>query len=218
MTNSQPKGYLAVPTSGEGPGVLVLHAWWGLNDFFRSLCDRLAQEGFTALAPDLFDGKIARTIEEAEQHLSEWNEEQDVPPILLPAVEQLSKHPGITGRGLGVVGFSMGAFWALWLAQKKPELFRSVVLFYGTNGGSGDFQQCKADFLGHFAEQDDYEPQESVDEMEKILRQAGRPVTFYVYPNTGHWFLESDRKEAYNKEAAELAWERTLRFLNEQLR
>jgi carboxymethylenebutenolidase len=218
MTNSQPKGYLAVPTSGEGPGVLVLHAWWGLNDFFRSLCDRLAQEGFTALAPDLFDGKIARTIEEAEQHLSEWNEEQDVPPILLPAVEQLSEHPGITGRGLGVVGFSMGAYWALWLAQKKPELFRSVILFYGTNGGSGDFQDSKAAFLGHFAENDAYETESSIQELEKNLRAANRPTAFYTYPRTRHWFFEQDRPDAYDPPSAQLAWDRTLKFLTEELK
>lgn len=60
------KGYLAIPDRGEGPGVLVLHAWWGLNDFFKNLCDRLAGEGFAAFGPDLYDGKIAVSIEEAK--------------------------------------------------------------------------------------------------------------------------------------------------------
>jgi len=192
---------------------LVLHAWWGLNDFFRSFCDRLAQAGFVALAPDLFSGQVAQTVEEAEAHLSQWNEEQDVPPILLPAIDDLSKHPAVTSHGLAVIGFSLGAYWALWLAQQKPELLRAVVLFYGTNGGGGDFRASQAAYLGHFAENDPYEPPSNVDSMEETLRQAGRPVTFYRYPATGHWFFETDRPQAYNPAAASLAWDRTLAFL-----
>ena len=91
--------YLALPPSGKGPGVLVLHAWWGLNDVFREVCDRLAQEGFVALAPDLFSGKVNHTIQEAEQHLAVFPEEKAVPPIVLSAVDDLSKHPAVTGKG-----------------------------------------------------------------------------------------------------------------------
>ncbi len=209
--------YLAITPSGQGAGVLVLHAWWGLNDFFRGFCDRLAQEGFVALAPDLFAGKIARTIEEAEQHKSQWNEEQEVPPIILPASEDLSKHPAVTGHGLGVAGFSMGAYWALWLAQQKPELIRAVALFYGTNGGGGDFRQSKAAYLGHFAENDPYETESGIQELERTLKRANRPTTFYTYPGTGHWFFEKDRQDAYNAQAAQLVWNRTIAFLHDQL-
>jgi len=212
MAQSQPKGYLAVPPTGKGPAVLVLHAWWGLNDFFRSFCDRLAKEGFVALAPDLYAGKIARTIEEAEQIQSQWDEEHEVPPILLPAVDDLSKHATVTGQGLGVIGFSMGGYWALWLALKKPALVRTVTLFYGSGGG-GDFRQSKAAYLGHFAEHDPYEDGSVVQALEKNLKDADRPATFYTYPGTGHWFFEKDRPEAYHAEAARLAWERTLAFL-----
>jgi carboxymethylenebutenolidase len=194
---------------------LVLHAWWGLNDTFKSFCTRLAQAGFVALAPDLFAGKIARTIEEAEQHQSQWDEGQEVPPILLPAIDDFSKNPSVTGHRLGVIGFSLGAYWALWLAQEKPELIGSVTLFYGTNGGGGDFSQSKAAYLGHFAENDPYEPPANIAELEKALRRASRPVTFYRYPDTGHWFCEPDRPQAYNPAEARLAWDRTLAFLKE---
>ena len=217
MTKQTYNRYLAIPPSGQGPGVLVLHAWWGLNDFFRDFCDRLAQDGFVALAPDLFSGKIARTVSEAEQHLSQFDEEQDVPPIVLSAVEDLRKHPAVTGNGLGAIGFSLGAYWALWIAQQKPEWIRAVTVFYGTNGGGGDFQQCQAAFLGHFAEKDPYETAEAIQALEQNLRGANRPTNFYTYPGIGHWFFEKDRPDAYNAPAAQLAWDRTSSFLHEQL-
>jgi carboxymethylenebutenolidase len=214
---AQSQAYLALPPSGKGPGVLVLHAWWGLNDFFRRTCDRLAQEGFVVSAPDLFAGEVARTIEEAERHQNGWDEAQAVPPIILPAMEELSNNPAVSGTGLGIIGFSMGAYWSLWLAQKRPELVRAVVLFYGSNGGGGDFQKSKAAFLGHFATHDPYETEEGIRELEKTLKAASRPVTFYTYPGTGHWFFEEDRPDAYNQAAASLAWERTVQFLKDTI-
>ena len=215
MTPSQTQGFLAVPPGGTGPGVLVLHAWWGLNDFFRDFCNRLALAGFVALAPDMFSGKVVRTIDEANQHLSQFNEVEEVPPIILKAVDDLGKNPVVTGNRLAVVGFSMGAYWALWLAAQKPKRIGAVTIFYGTNGGDGDFQQSKAAFLGHFAENDEFEPQSNVDNLEETLRRAGRPVTFYRYPGAGHWFFEQDVSQAYNPAAARLAWERTLAFLKQ---
>jgi carboxymethylenebutenolidase len=207
--------YLAVPPSGKGAGVLVLHAWWGLTGFMRDFCDRLAQEGFVALAPDMFASKVARTIEEAEELLSQVGEGKDIPAILLSALDELGSHPAVSGKGLAVVGFSFGAYWALWLAQEKPEPMRGVTLFYGSNGGGGDFTSSRAAFLGHFAEKDPYEPVEGIVELEKNLRGANRPTTFFTYPGTGHWFFEKDRQDAYDEQAASLAWERTLALLRE---
>jgi carboxymethylenebutenolidase len=143
--------------------------------------------------------------------------EQAVPPEILSAVDFLKKYPAVSGNKLGVLGFSFGGFWALWLAQKKPELFAAVTLFYGTNGGGGDFTQSKAAFLGHFAETDPNESLTVVQELEKNLRGANRPATFYIYPGTGHWFFEKDRPDAYNAPSAQLAWERTIAFLHAHL-
>jgi carboxymethylenebutenolidase len=215
MTDPMRNQYLALPPSGKGPGVVVLHAWWGLNDVFREVCDRLAQEGFVALAPDLFSGKINHTIEEAEQHLAVFPEEKAVPPIVLSALDDLSKHPAVTGKGLGVIGFSLGAFWSLWLAQQKTDFIRAVTIFYGD--GFGDFQHSKAAFQGHFAETDPYTSDEGKNGLEQTLKDAGRSTTFYTYPGTGHWFFENDRPDAYNAEAAQLAWDRTISFLHEKL-
>lgn len=115
--------------------------------------------------------------------------------------------------GLIVIGFSLGAYSALDLSAAAPEQIHSVVLFYGT--GPAEFSRSRAAYLGHFAENDEYEPLANVDELEAALQQAGRPVTFYRYPGAGHWFFEPDRADAYNEAAANLAWERTLAFLQE---
>jgi len=212
MTQSQPEGYLAVPSTGEGPGVLVLHAWWGLNDTMKAFCTQLAQSGFVAFAPDLYHGKVADNIADAEtlgsaldaNHLQAKAEIAD-------AAMFIHERAGRSSRGLAVIGFSMGAYYALDLSVTAPEHIRSVVIFYGT--GPGDFSSSQAAYLGHFAENDEFEPQSNVDDLEESLRRTGRPVTFYRYIGTGHWFFEPDRTQAYNQEAASLAWDRTLDFL-----
>jgi carboxymethylenebutenolidase len=213
VTEQSHKPYLAVPKSGKGPGVLVLHAWWGLNDFFRGFCDRLATEGFVALAPDLFSGRLAATIEEAEQLTSQLNEAEDIPPLVLAASNELSQHSST--NILGVVGFSFGAYWARWLAQERPDLIRAVAIFYG-NGWN--VQTSNAAYLGHFAETDPYTSREAVEELEQALKALDRPATFHTYGGTGHWFMETDRPNAYNAQAAQLAWERTIAFLDEHLK
>jgi carboxymethylenebutenolidase len=211
MTQTQPDGYLAVPPKGEGKAVLVLHAWWGLNDTIKAFCDRLAKAGFIAFAPDLYHGKVADTIPDAETLAGALDENADrARADLAEATRFLCAGATPANGGIAVIGFSLGAFYALDLSASDPEHIRSVVLFYGT--GPADFSRSQAAYLGHYAELDPYEPLENVDELQAALRAAGRPVTFYRYSGTGHWFFEPDRP-AYNQDAASLAWERTLAFL-----
>ena len=212
MPYTQPDGYLAIPPAGQGDAVLVLHAWWGLNDTVKAFCTRLAQSGFVAFAPDLYHGKVADTIPGAEAlgRALDANHLQAKADIA-DATTFLSERAAQAGRGLTVIGFSLGAYYALDLAAADPEHIHSVVLFYGTGGG--DYSKSRATYLGHFAENDEFEPQSGVDELEESLRRAGRQVTFYRYSGTGHWFFEPDRVQAYNQAAASLAWDRTLAFL-----
>jgi carboxymethylenebutenolidase len=210
--HAQPEGFLAVPPADEGPGVLVLHAWWGLNDTMKAFCTQLADAGFVAFAPDLYHGQVADTVAAAEalgsaldaNHLQAKAEIAD-------ATRFLDERAGQAGRGLAVIGFSLGAYYALDLAAAAPERIRAVVLYYGT--GPADYGKSRAAYLGHFAANDPYEPPSNVDDLEQALREAGRPVTFFRYPDTGHWFCEPDRTDAYDRAAADLAWERTLAFL-----
>ena len=210
MPHTQPDGYLAIPPAGKGNAVLVLHAWWGLNDTLKAFCTRLAQSGFVAFAPDLYHGKVADNIPDAEAlgRALDANHLQAKADIA-NATMFLGERAGQTS--LAVIGFSLGAYYALDLAADDPEHIRSVVLFYGTGGG--DYSKSSAAYLGHFAENDEFEPQSNVDELEESLRRAGPPVTFHRYSGTGHWFFEPDRLQAYNQAAASLAWDRTLTFL-----
>ena len=211
MTETQPLGYLALPESGSGPGVLVLHAWWGLNDTIREVCRRLAGEGFLAFAPDLYHGKLAETIEEAGALGEALDAEyQRARQEVAQAAAYLHARSGSPAGGIAVFGFSLGAFYALDLSAADPERTGKVVLFYGS--GPADFTKSRAAYLGHFAADDPYEPPENVEELIADLENAGRPVTFYQYPGTSHWFFEPDRPE-YQPEAARLAWERTNTFL-----
>ncbi len=205
--------YLAEPSHGSGPCVLVLHAWWGLTDFFKQVCDRLAREGFIALAPDLYGGKTASSIEEAER-LSERLNHEDTKATIIEAVEYVRSHPAVGSKGLGVLGFSMGGAYALLLSSLRPQDIAAVVLFYGSY--SVDFVAARATYLGHFAQDDEWEPTEGVQQVEAEMRAAGREVTFFTYPGTKHWFFETNRPE-YDTEAATLAWQRTLDFLHERL-
>lgn len=212
MTLAQPDGFLAVPTTGKGPGVLVLHAWWGLNDTIKSFCTQLADSGFIAFAPDLYHGKVADNIAEAEIFGKALDSNfLQAKAEIAEATMFLNERIGQSDRGLTVIGFSLGVYYALDLAAADPKHIHSVVIFYGS--GDGDYSSSRAAYLGHFAENDQFEPQSNIDNLEASLKRAGRSVTFYRYSGTGHWFFEPDVSHAYNHAAASLAWDRTLAFL-----
>jgi carboxymethylenebutenolidase len=212
MSQTQPDSYLALPAAGKGKPVLVLHPWWGLNDTIKAFCDRLAGEGFVAFAPDLYHGQVTNRIDEADKLSSALGSKVDQARAeILDAVNFLKARSGSGDSSVAVIGFSMGAFYALDLSARAPELIHSVVIFYGT--GPADFSKSKAAYLGHFAGDDPYEPLDNVRSLQEDISASGRSATFHTYPGTGHWFFEPDRTNAYNEAAAKLAWERTLEFL-----
>jgi carboxymethylenebutenolidase len=205
-------GYLATPAA-PGPAVLVLHAWWGLTPFFKQLCDRLAVEGFLALAPDLHAGKTASTIDEAKA-LMEQADFDAQQRAAVAAVQTLKQHPFNNAGAIGALGFSMGASWSIALATRMPQAIRAAVLFYGV--GEGDFSQTQTRFQGHFAVGDEWEDETWVRYTEEKMAGAGLSPEFFWYDGVKHWFFESNRPE-YNADAAALAWQRTLKFMREQL-
>lgn len=208
-------GYANVPESGSGPGVLVLHAWWGLTPFVKGVVDRLADEGFTALAPDLHgDDRVADTPDEAEALLAATDPNRTA-NLVVGSITALRRMPATPDGRIGILGYSMGASWAFWAATRFPEDVAAVSAFYGSQ--DIDFQAADAAFQGHFAEIDEFVSADDRAYLEAQLRLCGLSTDFHDYPGTGHWFAESDRPAAYVEDAAELAWERTLAFLREHL-
>jgi carboxymethylenebutenolidase len=210
--NGKPfNAYLAAPLGG-GPGVLVLPSWWGLKPYFKQVCDRLAEQGYTALAPDYYQGRIGNTIEETKALQEQAESDPDAMAALIKAAKD---HLACLREGepVGILGFSMGTDWALITAAKDPDV-AATVLFYG--GWSLDFSQMRSRVLVHCAERDEWFPFDRAQEMEQNMQAAGVEVQFHIYPGTAHWFVEADRPE-YDPAAASLAWDRTLEFLKGSL-
>jgi carboxymethylenebutenolidase len=201
--------YLVRPDSGTGPGVLVLHAWWGLTPFFKGVCDRLADEGFVALAPDLLGGRKPETAAEAEVELGEIDPNESA-ALLLSSVVALRSQSSDPEGPIAVVGFSMGASWAMWLATRQPDSVSKVVLYYGSQ--DMDFADLQAPVLGHFAETDDFVSEDELTFFEAQLRLLDKDVEIITYPGTTHWFAEADR-DAFHPDAAGSAWTSTIDFL-----
>jgi carboxymethylenebutenolidase len=204
--------YSACPEDG-GPGVLVLHAWWGLKPYFKELCDRLAGRGFITIAPDLRKGQVANTIDEAKA-LMQKSDEQYIDDAVMAAKDYLLSLPNRRGEKIGVIGFSMGAAWSLVVAMRDPDKIAATILFYGA--GSVGFHNVKSKIMGHYSDNDEWEPIEGIRAMETGMKAAGLDVMLYVYPKVGHWFVEDDRPE-YDPAAADLAWDRTFEFLDQNL-
>ena len=202
--------YLASPANG-GPGILLLHAWWGLKPFFKQICDQLAEQGYVVLAPDLRDGQIASTIDEAKE-LMQKSDDQLLGNTVMTAKDHLH---ALTHNKVGVIGFSMGAAWALVAAENDSEKISATVLFYGAY--PMNFKNIKSKILGHFCEVDEWEPIEGVREMEASLKTLNVDTTLHFYPGVDHWFVETDRPE-YDAASAQLAWDRTFAFLKNNLK
>jgi carboxymethylenebutenolidase len=204
--------YAAGDARPGSPGVVLYHAWWGLNDDSVAYAERLAAAGFAVFAPDLFGRQLAATPEDAER-LAGSADEATVGGIALAAVDRLADRVGPSSK-IAVLGFSYGAALAI-SAPTDRDLLVATVVYYGTYTG-GILSRATGPVLGHFAESDPFEPDASVTEFVEGLKSAGRDVEIHRYPGTGHWFAEPSR-EAYRAAAADLAFERTVAFLHRHL-
>jgi len=212
------EGHIVIPKAGTGAGVLILHSWWGLNNFFRKLCQRFADEGFVALAVDLYGGKVATSIREAKRLRAAVTASRKEPAYkhLTRMIHFLSAHEAVSSPKIGVVGFSMGGHWAYWLSQRDEFPIAATVTFYAAR--NGDYRNSASSFLAHFAETDDWVSKASVKKLRRGFERDGRDFKFHTYPGTSHWFFERDRTGVYNPEASKLAWERTIEYLNKELK
>ncbi|HEX6312126.1 MAG TPA: dienelactone hydrolase family protein [Acidimicrobiia bacterium] len=212
-------GYLAVPASGTGPGVVVIQEWWGLNQQIKEVADRLAGAGFVALVPDLYRGKITTAEDEAGQLMMSLNIEQAAKDMA-GAVDYLKGHGAVTGDGVGVTGFCMGGGLALWLATLRPDDVKAAVPYYGVipwPAAQPDWSKLRAPVQGHYAEGDDFAPPDSARELEQELRGHGVDVEIFIYPGCGHAFSNHHRPEVFHEEHSNTAWDRTIEFFRANL-
>ncbi|HEX3511542.1 MAG TPA: dienelactone hydrolase family protein [Solirubrobacteraceae bacterium] len=210
-------GYLAAPESGSGPGTIVLQEWWGLDESVRSICDRFAAEGFFALAPDLYRGETTTQPSEAEQKMMALSMDQ-AEADMCGAAEHLKAEPGVTGDGVGSVGFCLGGGLSIWAAANCPAVTAAVSYYYVLPHGKPDFSKLQGPVLGHFGTADEFIPTENAEQLESEMRDAGADVTFHYYEGAGHAFSNAhDRLGTYDPEQAEIAWQRTVSFLRRAL-
>jgi carboxymethylenebutenolidase len=211
------RGYLAVPESGSGPGVIVLQEWWGMDDSVRRYADRFAEEGFLALAPDLYGGETTEQPDEAQQKMMAMNMDQTVKDMR-GAVDYVKQHEGFQGDGVGAVGFCLGGGLAVWAAAESDDVDAVVTYYYVMPHGKPDFSKVKAPVLGHFGTNDDFVPVDDAKQLEKELNDAGADASFEFYEGAGHAFAnDHDRLGTYDKEQSDKAWGKTVDFLKRHL-
>ena len=210
------KAYLALPASGRGPGVIVIQEWWGLVDHIRDVCDRLAREGFVALAPDVYRGESTSDPDTAGRLMMDL----DIPRAasdLDAAVQALLNHDAVDGPKLGCIGFCMGGQLALYAATRNKRI-GAVVDCYGVHPNVElDLSGLDAAVLGIFAEHDDFIPAEAVRKLETDLAAAGKRAHCEIYVGVQHAFMNETRPEVYDAATASQAWSASLNFFRSEL-
>jgi carboxymethylenebutenolidase len=211
-------GYLAVPALGSGPGVVVIQEWWGLDDHIADITDRLAGEGFVALAPDLYGGKVAHDADEAGEMMSALPADQAARD-LGGAVDFLLSNNAVTSPAVGAIGFCMGGGFVLSLAAQQGDKVAAAVPFYGVGQGVPDqYKSLTAAVQGHYGEQDEFYPVDAAKAQEKQIRdESGAAVEFFYYP-AGHAFHNDTNKlGTFDPDSAGKAWSRSIEFLHSKL-
>jgi carboxymethylenebutenolidase len=210
------RGYLSRPEKGSGPGVIVIQEWWGLVDHIKDVCDRLTNEGYVALAPDLYHGQTTKSPDEAGKLMMALRIDQ-AEKDLRGAIQYLVNYDATTGDKVGTLGFCMGGALSLYAASKNDQVGACVV-FYGIHPNvKPDLANLKAPVLGIYAEKDKSTPPEAVHELEQQLKALGKSVEMHIYPDTDHAFFNDTRQGVYNPRAAEDAWRRTIEFFAKNL-
>ncbi len=210
-------GYLATPSEGKGPGVIVIQEWWGLVPHIKDVCDRFAAEGYVTLAPDLYHGESTRSPDEAGKLMMALRIDE-AEKDLRGAIQYLLNHESTSGDKVGTIGFCMGGALSLYGASKNPQV-GACVIFYGIHPNvKPDFANLEAPVLGIYAERDQFVPPSVVHELEAKLKERGKSVEMHIYAERDHGFFNDTRSEVYNETDAKDAWRRVLKFFGERLK
>jgi len=209
-------GYLALPESGKGPGVIVIQEWWGLVPHIKAVTDRFAVEGFVALAPDLYHGKSASSPDEAGKLMMALRIDE-VEKDLRGAAQFLLNHDGTTANKVGTVGFCMGGALSLYAASKNSQIGACVIFYGGHPNVKPDLANLQAPVLGLYADRDGFVTPESVRVLEGQLKELGKSADIHIYPDADHGFFNDTRPEVYNEAVAKDAWARVMKFFRANL-
>ena len=211
-------GYLARPDDGKKhPAIILIHEWWGLNDNIKENARRFAELGYVALAVDLYEGQVAETPADARKFAGQVRDNMEA------AFENLKEAVGFLRNDttyvipdrLASIGWCFGGGWSYQMAKNDLGT-RVSVIYYGRFNPEDDLSKMRAMILGHFGEKDRGIRVDTVTEFQAKLKTLKGDHEIYIYPNVGHAFA-NPRGRNYDKEAAELAWARTVSFLKKYL-
>lgn len=209
-------GYLAMPSSAQGPGVLVIQEWWGLVDHIKDVSDRLAREGFVALAPDFYHGTATKSPDEAGKLFMALNIVR-AGADLRGAADALLGRFEVTSKRVGVIGFCLGGQLALYGGAEYPDRIAAAVDFYGIHPNVRiDPAKLKVPLQAHFAKRDTSVKEADARALVSQIEAAGGSVEAHYY-DADHAFFNDTRPTAYDKQSARTAWDRTLEFLRKHI-
>jgi carboxymethylenebutenolidase len=210
------EGYLSVPESGKGAGVVVIQEWWGLVPHIKDVCERFAREGFVALAPDLYHGKTTRSPDEAGKMMMAMRIDEAARD-LAGAIDYVAALPENATHKVGTVGFCMGGALSLYAASKNPEVSACVVFYGGHPNVKPDLASLKAPVLGIYAGKDGFVTPDAVSALDAELSRLGKRHEFHTYPGAAHAFFNDTRPEVHDPAASADAWAKTIAFLRREL-
>ena len=202
---------------GPFPALVVIHEWWGLNDWVKEQASKLADEGYVTIAVDLYRGKVATTPDTAQQLMRDVSDERADRDLHM-AVEFLKSQAEVKKDRIGAIGWCMGGGYALDVALQEPSLAADVINYGQLEADPGDLKKLKAPILGLFGGQDRSIPQSDVNKFAQQLKSFGKNVDVHIYPEAGHAFENPNNTVGYRKDDAADAWKRTVEFLAANLK
>lgn len=216
--NQTVDGFLAAPDKpGRYPGLIVIHDWWGLTDWVKQQSAQLADQGYVALAVDLYGGKIAADTDEAGQ-LSQALDDSKVVVELMGGIVYLTTRDDVERDRIGTLGWAMGGYYSVRLAMAVPRLGACVDNYGALPTDPNEIQTIGAPFLGNFGADDHGVTPTDVDAFQKTMKTLDRTVDIKTYDGAGHSFADPKDTATYQPQAAQEAWNRTIAFLNKWLK
>jgi carboxymethylenebutenolidase len=211
------QGVLFSPDSdGRHPGIIVIHEWWGLDNWVKQQAQKLAEQGYVALAVDLYRGKVTADPEIAHELMRGLPDDRGLRD-LKAAVAFLKKQKNVDPKRIGSIGWCMGGGWSLTLAENEPTLKAAVINYGHLSSDQATLKPIRAAILGSFGALDQGIPPTTVEEFEKQMKELGKKAEVKIYPHAGHGFENPVNGERYKPDDTADVWQRTFAFLKQNL-